>query len=66
MEAMQAACEDAAKLLVDQWGFTLEEAFVFMSVACDVNVCQACQPSPFSAIARVEVPKIDACPRPFA
>jgi amidase len=65
-EAMHAACEDAAKLLVDQWGFTIEEAFVFMSVACDVNICQACQPSPFSAIARVEVPKIDACPRPFA
>lgn len=65
MDAMQAGCEDAAKLLVDQWGFTLEEAFVFISVACDVNVCQACQPSPFSAIARVEVPKIEACPRPF-
>src|SRR3954451_3527417 len=65
-EAMQAACEDAAKLLVDQWGFTIEEAFVFLSVACDVNVCQACRPSPFSAIARVEVPKIDACPLPFA
>src|SRR3954469_25635398 len=44
-EAMQAACEDAAKLLVDQWGFTIEEAFVFLSVACDVNICQACQPS---------------------
>src|SRR5436309_9592461 len=66
MEAMHAACEDAAKLLVDQWGFTIEEAFVFLSVACDVNVCQACQPSPFSAIARVEVPKIGACPQPFA
>jgi amidase len=66
MEAMHAACEDVAKLLVDQWGFTVEEAFIFLSVACDVNVCQACQPSPFSAIARVEVPKIDACPLPFA
>jgi amidase len=66
MEAMQAACEDAAKLLVDQWGFTIEEAFVFLSVACDVNVCQACRPSPFSAIARVEVPKIGACPQPFS
>ena len=65
-EAMKAACEDAAKLLVDQWDFTPEEAFVFISVACDVNVCQACQPSPFSAIARVEVPKIEACPHPFA
>jgi amidase len=65
-EAMDAACEDAAKLLVDQWGFAMEEAFVFLSVACDVNVCQACRPSPFSAIARVEVPKIDACPKPFS
>ena len=37
----------------------------FLSVACDVGVCQACQPSPFSAIARVVVPKIDACPLPF-
>jgi amidase len=65
MEAMQAACNDAAKLLVDQWGFTIEEAFVFLSVACDVNVCQACRPSSLSAIARVEVPRIDACPQPF-
>jgi amidase len=53
------------------WGFGPDldpvlEAFVFISIACDVNVCQACQPSPFSAIARVEVPKIAACPRPFS
>jgi amidase len=65
MEALQNACEEAARLLVDQWGFTMEEAFVFLSVACDVNVCQACKPSPFSAIARVRIPKIPACPLPF-
>jgi amidase len=65
-EAIQAACEEAARLLVDQWGFSIEEAFVFLSVACDVNICQACQPSPFSTIARVSIPKIAACPRPFA
>jgi amidase len=65
-EALQAACEEAARLLVDQWGFSVEEAFVFLSVACDANVCQACRPSPFSAIARVAVPKIGACPRPFS
>jgi len=64
-EALQAASEEAARLLVDQWGFSIEEAFIFLSVACDVGVCQACQPSPFSAIARVLVPKIDACPLPF-
>jgi amidase len=65
-EALQAACEEAARLLVDQWAFTPEEAFVFLSVACDANVCQACQPSPFSAIARVSIPKVSATPRPFA
>src|SRR5687768_6067847 len=30
-EAIQAATEEAAKLLVDQWGFSIEEAFVFLS-----------------------------------
>jgi amidase len=65
-EAIQEACAEAARLLVDQWAFTPEEAYVFLSVACDVNVCQACQPSPFSTIARVSIPKIDATPRPFA
>ena len=65
-EALQAASEEASRLLVDQWGFTPEEAFVFLSVACDANVCQACQPSPFSTIARVSIPKVSATPRPFS
>lgn len=64
-EAVALASEEAARLLVDQWGFTLEDAFVFLSVACDVGICQACQPSPFSAIARVRIPRLDATPRPF-
>jgi amidase len=65
-EAMELACEEAARLLVDQWGFSLHEAFMFQSVACDVGIAQACQPSPFSAIARVLIPKVSACPQPFA
>lgn len=65
-EAMELACEEAAQLLVDQWGFAVDEAFIFLSVACDVGIAQACQPSPFSAIARVLIPKISACPQPFA
>jgi amidase len=65
-EAIQEACEEAARLLVDQWDLTPEEAYVFLSVACDVNICQACHPSPFSTIARVSIPKVDATPRPFA
>ena len=66
MEALDNACEEAARLLVDQWGFTMEEAFVFLSVACDANICQACRPQEFSTIARVAIPKIDATPQPFS
>jgi amidase len=66
MEALDRASEEAARLLVDQWGFSMEEAFVFLSVACDANICQACRPQPFSTIARVSIPKIAACPQPFA
>jgi amidase len=64
-EAVQAACEEAARLLVDEWRFTIEDAFIFLSVACHVGICQACRPSPFSAIARVVIPKLDATPAPF-
>lgn len=64
-EAFAVACEEAARILVDQWSFTIEEAFVFLSVACDAGICQACQPSPFTTIARVRIPKIGACPAPF-
>ncbi len=65
MEALDRAAEEAARLLVDEWGFSIEEAFIFLSVACDANICQACRPQDFSAIARVAVPKIGATPQPF-
>lgn len=64
-EAIRLACEEAARLLVDQWGFTMEDAFIFLSVACDVGIAQACHPCPGSVIARVRVPKLAACPTPF-
>jgi len=65
--AAQLVSEEAAKLLVDQHGFTIEDAFIFLSVACDLGVAQACKPAPggFGAIARFVIPKIDACPLPF-
>jgi len=66
MAALERVSEEAARLLVDEWGFTMEEAFVFLSVACDAGICQACRPSPFSTIARMAVPKVSATPRPFS
>jgi amidase len=66
MEALDRAVEEGARFLVDEWGFTVEEAFIFLSVACDANICQACRPQEFSTIARVSIPKVSATPRPFS
>jgi amidase len=65
-EAVKLVAEEAARLLVDEHGFSMEDAFIFLSVACDVGVAQACKPAPgFGTIARFRIPKIDACPGPF-
>lgn len=65
-EALGLVSEEASRLLVDQWGFTLEDAFIFLSVACDAGVAQACKPAPgFGTIARFAIPKLPATPGPF-
>jgi amidase len=65
-DALQLVCEEAARLLVDKHRFTVEDAFIFLSVACDAGVAQACKPTEgFGTIARFSIPKIGACPGPF-
>src|SRR5215203_2577126 len=64
-EAMREACREAAYLLAGEWGLSLEDAFILLSIRADVGVAQACKPSPFATIARVVVPKLDAIPGPF-
>ena len=65
--ALELCAEEAARLLVDEHGFSLEDAFVFLSVACDAGVAQACKPAPgFGTIARFSIPKLDATPGPFS
>jgi len=65
-DALQLVSEEAARLLVDEHGFSPEDAFIFLSVACDAGVAQACKPAPgFGTIARFSIPKIGACPAPF-
>jgi amidase len=65
-EALRLVSDEAARFLVDEWGFSLEDAFIFLSVACDAGVAQACKPAPgFGTIARFAIPKIEATPRPF-
>jgi amidase len=65
-DALRLVAEEAAKLLVDEHGFSVEDAFIFLSVACDAGVAQACKPAPgFGTIARFRIPKVEACPAPF-
>ena len=64
-EAMQIACEQAAGLLVEHWGFTTAEAFIFLSVQGNLGIAQAVHPAKGTVIAKMEVPKISACPKPF-
>lgn len=65
-EALSLVSDEAAKLLVDEWGFSPEDAFIFLSVACDAGIAQACKPAPhFGTIARFSIPKIEATPAPF-
>jgi hypothetical protein len=53
-------------LLVDEWGFTLGDAFIRLSVACDAGIAQGCKPAPgFGTIARFSMPKLDATPQRF-
>ena len=64
--ALRLVSEEAARLLVNEWGFSMEDAFIFLSVACDAGVAQACKPAPgFGTIARFAIPKIEATPQPF-
>ena len=65
-DALQLVSEEAARLLVDEHGFSMEDAFIFLSVACDAGVAQACKPAEgFGTIARFSIPRIAACPAPF-
>jgi len=66
-EALKLCAEEAARLLVDEHGFSMEDAFIFLSVACDAGIAQACKPAPgFGTIARFSIPNIEACPAPFS
>jgi amidase len=64
-EAMRLATLEAANLLVTQWGFSMEDAFIFLSVRGDLGIAQNVHPSKGTVIAKLRVPKLAACPTPF-
>ncbi|WP_391204156.1 acetamidase/formamidase family protein [Psychrobacillus sp. L4] len=61
--AIQIACEDMQDLLVDKWNLSRTDAYLLMSVAGDVQMCQCCKPSPVDVIARFRMPKLENMPR---
>lgn len=63
--ALRIACEQAAGLLVKNWNFTIEDAFIFLSVQGNLGIAQSVHPSTGTVIAKMTVPKIAACPKPF-
>ena len=63
--ATTIACQEAANILMNLWGFSADEAFIFLSVKGDLGLCQAIYPDEGTQIARMMVPKLDVCPSPF-
>lgn len=61
--AIQIACEDMQDLLVEKWNLSQTDAYLLMSVAGDVQMCQCCKPSPIDVIARFRMPKLENMPR---
>lgn len=61
--AIQMACEDMQDLLVEKWDLSQTDAYLLMSVAGDVQMCQCCKPSPVDVISRFRMPKLENLPR---
>jgi amidase len=64
-DALKSACEEAMRLLVDEWRFSPEDAFIFLSVACDLGVAAYYHPSPGCVTAKMRIPKLKSNPTPF-
>jgi amidase len=64
--ALNEACRESYSLLTREWGLSGSDAYILLSIRGDAGVAQACKPSPFAAIARVALPKLEAIPGPFA
>ena len=65
-DALEQCSEEAARLLVDEWGFTFEDAFIFLLVARRRHQPGLQARPHFGAIARFSIPKIEATPSPFS
>lgn len=57
-DALKLATEDMQKLIVNAYGWDATDAFLYMSVQGDIEICQGCKPSPGDMVVRFGIPKI--------
>ena len=60
--AVRKCTGDMQRLLVDKWQLDPTDAYQLMSVAGDLQISQACKPSPFDVVARFRMPKLGGRP----
>src|SRR5699024_4711005 len=57
--AITISSEDMHNLLVEYWNLSPTEAYLLMSVAGDVEICQRCKPSNLDVVTRFRNPKLE-------
>jgi len=57
--AIKISSEDMQDLLVEHWNLSPTDAYLLMSVAGDVEICQCCKPSNLDVVTRFRIPKIE-------
>ncbi|NLK00222.1 MAG: acetamidase [Clostridia bacterium] len=61
-EALRLVTEDMQNLIVDAYGWDATDAYLYMSIQGNVEICQGCRPSSWDIILRFSVPKIEGKP----
>ena len=56
-EAARMAAEEMVQLMQEKGGLTFEEAYMIMSGAVDVQICQCCEPGEFPVTTRAVIAK---------
>jgi amidase len=64
-DAAALACDQAAEMLEREWDVAPSDVPLYLTLAGDLGVCQACQPSPFPVVLRLGVLKSAGVPGPF-
>lgn len=60
--AQKLATEDMQKLIVGAYGWDATDAFLYMSIQGDSEICQSCKPSELDLVVRFGIPKIAGKP----